>query len=809
VMGPVVDLFGAAADLTAQLGEEVTEAKSTVTDVFDAVLSIAEDFITYANASASRWMAAEKQLYNWREELTEWATALEATSGVFQAASDIVGAFGDIADDFRPDVAKLLDTTLRIAQEFIVYCNRNAQAWAQPYQTLLDWQEAMASWATALSGLADLLSVASDVVDAASGEVADYSDSLGTLFVNLSSVMARMDYISGTAIAMLIDDLVEQWLAKGGLVEKLTRWATALAPLADALGAASDVVDRASQAVGEYEESLGPLFVSLSSLMARMEYIAGTAVAMLIDQMAQDWLAKGGLAEKLAEWTRALEPLHSFLSMGQNILAVTSQELQKLDLNLEMFFSNLLIVANRSKTWFERNSRAVQNLIDAFAPDKKTGLVAQLNKLKESLSPLQNVLSSGASILGVTAEFVKPFRLDLGRFFGNLQRAMDETQSWLDFHGDDFISFTQVFAERIGPQLDLWAEGLQPIDDVLSLGHSIMGSLSTKVKQLQIPVIGFLNKLLEITWQVGEWVFAQGPEFPLVMQILRDLIVAALTPMREALGPVEELFSILQQFATAEGEAPPDFGKTFSGVILPMMNAIIVGLQALQAQLAGETWESLMESLDAVQAAMTRMVDIVNFATGEGEGAEGQISALFTAANSAGLAVGNGLASGLMLSYETVYWAAAGALAEIMRAFVDVANHVIGAAGSLGSALASTFASNVAAGAGGAYSAGYAVGAAALQGLKDALGVHSPSREMIKVAQNVLAGWNIGLQDNMGAAQLVGGGQVVVPVPRGGGGGGSQIVNVHVHGNVYGIDDLFERVDREMSRRLRRQGVRA
>jgi len=144
-----------------------------------------------------------------------------------------------------------------------------------------------------------------------------------------------------------------------------------------------------------------------------------------------------------------------------------------------------------------------------------------------------------------------------------------------------------------------------------------------------------------------------------------------------------------------------------------------------------------------------------------------------------------------------------------MRAFVDVANHVIGAAGSLGSALASTFASNVAAGAGGAYSAGYAVGAAALQGLKDALGVHSPSREMIKVAQNVLAGWNIGLQDNMGAAQLVGGGQVVVPVPRGGGGGGSQIVNVHVHGNVYGIDDLFERVDREMSRRLRRQGVRA
>lgn len=779
-----VESVGAATEKSAE--QVVADMASTLDRLFSSIRSIMETIVVdlpelpaeavgrwlnqlYEIADlAARWLVYGKGrgllefINEWERvygpQFKKWAEQMQVLSNVFSVIRSISSA---LATELKPvvvNISEMFDQLLDIMWAMFSYTqDLTRMRWLEGIMNamgdLSDWFKKISE---NLGPLGDALSTMRSVISPLTTKLEDVVVDIPTLFDRITTIMwamfsytqdlTRMRWFEG--ILRAIEDL-------GPWFERIS---IALKPLSEALSAGTRLLDAAAVELEDINLAVPKFFENLLYMLQEFDrYLREHPdVKHNLELLAAafDPSVGGSLGQFLEKLADSLKPLSSILSIGTNLLNTASKKLKDIAIEIPQFFTNLEQIVRESRDWIQQHRDKLEEMVSSFGdPDDPNSLYSLLEKFAEVLGPLSGILSKGSQALQNLAEKAEPRVLNLDAFFEALKKALEDTERWLQFHGEDFKRFVEAFAERISPLLEKWTECLGPLDDVLGLGHSIMGHLGKKVKKLVIPIIGFLNKLLELSVKVWLWVVAQGPFFTAAMEAMRDAIVPPLTAMKEALQPVSDLFDLVSALAVEEGETPPDFGKIFEEVVMPGMMAIVTGLKALELYLSTIAFDELSIMLDAVREVIGKMVQLVDFAAPFGEDGISRITQLYQAAQAAGKAVAGGLIVGMVTNYGNVYNAA------------------------------------------------YGLGLQILKGLADALGMHSESKVMKQMGEMAQAGFysgfgNLGMWGNFAPAPVLPGGR------RGG-----PPLTIEIK-ELYGTDrEAAKKFAEQVARELRGQGV--
>ncbi|HUT58794.1 MAG TPA: hypothetical protein VNA25_13185, partial [Phycisphaerae bacterium] len=346
--------------------------------------------------------------------------------------------------------------------------------------------------------------------------------------------------------------------------------------------------------------------------------------------------------------------------------------------------------------------------------------------MSAALQPLHTAISMVQGLLNMTESPVKAIGMSLESLFNNILLVVGEATRIVTERRGEFDAAIAAMGDpeeegSVAYLLTQWAEGLAPLSAVLDVGRSIMETMGDKIKKMNIPITGFLTKLLNMTDLVKRWIESYeasygGEGFAGQMEALKNLIAPGMTSLRDALEPINDLLQMFADMGKATETEPGEAG---------IGDAAVAAIQAVAAV------------LNQVKGALTGV----------------NLQGVYDAAYGLGAQLGQGLVDGMYSMLARVQEVAA----ELAQAAADA----IATAGE----------------------------------------ISSPSQVMVRLGEQMAAGFAIGMGDGAGPR----GYQPAMAVAASG-----TVLNLNINiAQLYGTDkETAEIFGGEIARQIRQQGAR-
>jgi len=303
-LGKLGDALGATARLMKELrlsGEAISAnaIKAAITRMFDFVndLVIAiEEYRAKSFIKLSETMAA---LTDWQDDFKTMSELFKPLADMIAAATSVVQAGAEEVPDFKLAVSVLFDNIIQLVADLAEYISDpdTFLALTETVGTLGDWQEGFEQWATVLEPLEALLSVLNGVSKAASAQAHEIGGNIISFFEYMKHLM--IDVVNYMRTHPAVAEAVAAFEVIGPI---LTRWKTAMEPLADLL----DVLHRVTEVTSKslhvvhlnivlFFDNMLKALLDTNSWVQRNESILSNAVT-LFETFSKEHLAAFGQA---------------------------------------------------------------------------------------------------------------------------------------------------------------------------------------------------------------------------------------------------------------------------------------------------------------------------------------------------------------------------------------------------------------------------------------------------------------------------------------------------------------------------------
>jgi phage-related protein len=297
VMG---DLFGAIRSISDGLVSEVTVARGSVANMFDAVTNVVQQIHEYtADVKFAALSSAMDRLREWGAGLTEFATLLKPLGEALSALSGIANAAAqENAEGVQMVLEDMFDALNNIIQQLYVYmADAKFGMLSRSMVLLAGWKDGLALFAEQLKPLNEVLSGLKSLLDLIASRTVITQNSVSMFMQN---------------ILMMLETMATQFTEKEDAFGDASAALLALKPLFDSLAAA-----------------MGPMMTAMNPIMAMMDMVGKRLgiVRMDIEAFMNSVL---GALQRIGVWGRdngpvMLEAVNLFETAAKdNLLALGS-----------------------------------------------------------------------------------------------------------------------------------------------------------------------------------------------------------------------------------------------------------------------------------------------------------------------------------------------------------------------------------------------------------------------------------------------------------------------------------------------------
>ena len=186
---------------------------------------------------------------------------------------------------------------------------------------------------------------------------------------------------------------------------------------------------------------------------------------------------------------------------------------------------------------------------------------ATLEQWRDSLSPLNSLLTTISGILDSTAEEVADAKTGVYTFFGRIEEVMRFSALWLSGFLQTSPDFISNFKTKFTPVLQDWSDSLEPLEPLLSTVKGILDTTGEDAGEVKMAVIDAFDRVLEMMGAIVgyyNYLTALGIDVAGGVKWFKDTLTPILADWNEALQPLAGVLSTVKSVLSAAGEEAVD-----------------------------------------------------------------------------------------------------------------------------------------------------------------------------------------------------------------------------------------------------------
>lgn len=738
------------------LGADMPEKKMDLGAFLDSIMGISHEIAVWM---ATKW-EQEKAFLGWfstdvKAALELWVGGLEPIRSIFDVGQAILGLCSDKGKQVLGSVEGFLGTLYGITTAVGGFISGKWKADSKFFAWFAeDITPILSQWAAGLAPMASLLETGNSITAALSKKAAQAETTVAELLGAITSMMEQVgNYVfsARSTTQKFVALFAEQ------LTPFLKQWNDSLEPLQGLLSVSKSILDLAADEAKETKLSVFDFFGNLVGVMDNVWlYISD------VNEQTRPFVA--GFAEHitpfLGEWRDALAPLQPLLSTVKGVLDIAANEVKDVKLSVETFFDNALGLMVQVSAYVGARAEFLAPAVAAF----KTDITPKLAEWAEVIKPLQPLMSTINGVLGLAANEVKGVKLDVTMFLSNVASIMEDVKSYVT--GAEWLApLIASFKDSVTPVLEEWNEALKPLAPLLGTAKTLLSGSVSEAKLAAGFVKGVLEQLVRMMKDVNGYMSNQGESIVSLVTVFRDKLGPIFVDWNAALVPLGEMLTTSKTLLS--GAAGTAYGAHLN--IVWLLNAMNTMAQEGLDWVRGHPRfrDKLNEFLNLLLDAVSDMADNLGAVDVALDGSSGLLASMSTATSSFARDIASWLKTWGALGKEGPT-DVGGILGGIAESIYDVK----AAMEKLLLALRKSMAESLRGLYTGGYDAGYSIGQGFIQGLNDvraevvaaatgmsdaalqairkALGIASPSRVAQELGRLTAEGFNIGLSEGYG-----------------------------------------------------------
>lgn len=545
-----------ATDLATKLGEW---AQKLVGWVAPKIPGIKTELVGFLSA-VKGWIGEKAsdlaaKLGDWAKKLVGWVAG--KIPGIRTEITDFAGRVGQFIVDNAPKVVTALG---ELAGKFLT--------WLAPKMP-----EILGKLAEFVGWVAGAIIIGIPVVIAALGslalEILPKLNDLAKSIVTWIQTDAKDDIAKGLKPWV---DLFLNWVKDSVLpfiVEKCDAIATAVEGWATGVvdritkavtGVGTAVVNGISKGISAGEEALKKAISWLVSLLPEwakklLGIASPSTVFIAIGNQVGQGLAVGITEEEATVIEAVTGLVDRTLGNVSSIIDTLATEMPEPKTSIWAVLSKAFYITQDVATFMSQSG--MQEFVDWFDRTFK----GPLEQWRDSLQPLDALLSTISGILDTTAEEVVDAKTGVYTFFGRVEEVMRFTALWMAGFLQRSPEFISNFKTKFTPVLQDWSDSLSPLDSLLRTISGILDTTGEEAGDVKMAVIDAFDRVVEMMGAIVgyyNYLTALGIDVAGEVKWFKDTLTPILADWNEALQPLAGVLSTVKSVLSAASEEAVD-----------------------------------------------------------------------------------------------------------------------------------------------------------------------------------------------------------------------------------------------------------